>query len=271
MTRTRPATRLDRPSDAPASPGRSPWTHPAHRSPSLGSDSGPPSPTTPPRPGGYAAENVASRAALLRRFLPRNLGGRLRGSSWSSGSGSDVPAAPAAPCARPPSGGPRACARWRPRARRRRRRATPRRARDDRPPARDARRDRARRDSADARLDALSRLYVAKFAEDASSGDRYRRARELVPGSEPRTDGETTGKRFFTKKSFPETRASRYASERARVGGGTTTSTLLFREARELVLGDDGDEALMTSSNVLRRNSVPTTRRKTTRDAKTSF
>ena len=264
MTRTRPATRLDRPRRAPASPRAEPLDSPG-AFPPLGSDSGPPSPTTPPSPRRCFR---ASRAALLRRFLPRNLRGLLRGSSWSSGSGSDVPAA--TPAVRAASEVPRARARVAVRARRRMGR---RRCARVRSPRRGVRRCRAR--APRLRRRALRRALQAVRRQVQGrhpSGARYRRARELVPGGRagcrvlPTDDADSSQKKKRLSR-IPRVESER---ERSRRRWYSTTSTPCSARRASSSSATTVMRLLMTSSNVLRRNSVPTTRRKTTR-RKTSF
>jgi len=231
------------PPDAPASPRAEPLDSPG-AFPTLGSGSGPPSPTTPPSPRRYPAPRAPRSSDDSSRGTS---GGSSGGSSWSSGSGSDVPAAP--PAVRAASeclALVRALSAELEAAKKKADAAS--RAADA--ASRDARRERARRESADARFDALSRLYVAKFKEDTSVIDTDARvvscpARSRVPGPGPARGGETRETRDGGDDF------SRAEKPLPRVGATRTFASAvvyddidaLFREARELVLGENGGKA----------------------------
>ena len=221
------------PPDAPASPRAEPLDSPG-AFPTLGSGSGPPSPTTPPSPRRYPAPRAPRSSDDSSRGTSG--GSSSWSSSWSSGSGSDVPAAP--PAVRAASeclALVRALSAELEAAKKKADAAS----RAALVAARDARRERARRESADARFDALSRLYVAKFKEDTSVIDTDARA---VSCPAPRVPGETNdgGNDFSrTKKPLPRVGATRtFASAVV-----YDDIDALFREARELVLGENGGEA----------------------------
>ena len=218
------------PPDAPASPRAEPLDSPGSF-PTLGSGSGPPSPTTPPSPRRYPAPRAPRSSDDSSRGTS---GGSSAGSSWSSGSGSDVPAAP--PAVRAASeclALVRALSAELEAAKKKALAASL-----------EARRERARRESADARFDALSRLYVAKFKEDTSVIDTDARAvscpapRVRVPGPGPARETRD-GNDDFSRAEKP--------LPLPRVGATRTFASAvvyddidaLFREARELVLGEN--------------------------------
>jgi hypothetical protein len=96
--------------------------------------------------------------------------------------------------------------------------------------SRDARRERARRESADARFDALSRLYVAKFKEDTSVIDTDARAVSCpaprVPGPGPARDARrATGVTIFHARKNRFLFLASERRERSRRRWYTTTST----------------------------------------------
>lgn len=226
------------PPDAPASPRAEPLDSPGAFPPlgSGSSGSGPPSPTTPPSPRRYPAPRAPRSSDDSSR---ETSGGTSWGSSWSSGSGSDVPAAP--PAVRAASeclALVRALAAELEAAKKKGDAA----ARAALAASRDARRERARRDSADARFDALSRLYVAKFKEDTPRViDTDARASSYPAPRAP--DGGNDGGNDFSqkKKAFPLPRVGATRTFASAVVHDDIDA--LFREARELVLGDDGGEA----------------------------
>jgi len=227
------------PPDAPASPRAEPLDSPG-AFPTLGSGSGPPSPTTPPSPRRYPAPRAPRSSDDSSRGTSG--GSSSWSSSWSSGSSSDVPAAP--PAVRAASeclALVRALSAELEAAKKKADAAS----RAALVAARDARRERARRESADARFDALSRLYVAKFKEDTSVIDTDARAVSCpaprVPGPGPARDTRETretrdggNENSRTKKPLPRTFASAVVYD---------DIDALFREARELVLGENGGEA----------------------------
>ena len=225
------------PPDAPASPRAEPLDSPG-AFPPLGSGSGPPSPATPPSPRRYPAPRAPRSSDDSSR-------GTSGGSSWSSGSGSDVPAAP--PAVRAASeclALVRALAAELEAEKKKGDAA----ARAALVAGRDARRERARRESADARFDALSRLYVAKFKEatprviapDARASS-YPAPRAPGPDFSLPTRGETRGggNDFSLKKGLPPVRVG--ATRTYASAAVFDDIDALFREARELVLGDDGE------------------------------
>ena len=99
----------------------------------------------------------------------------------------------------------------------------------------DARRERARREAADVRFDALSRLYVAKFKEevrvdaDTRSGDALGRRRNAT--EPPRGSGALNDEK--KKKKLPAPKAP---APRSFASAVTDDIDAVFREARELFL-----------------------------------
>ena len=211
------------PPDAPASPRAEPLDSPGSF-PTLGSGSGPPSPTTPPSPRRYPAPRAPRSSDDSSRGTS---GGSSAGSSWSSGSGSDVPAAP--PAVRAASeclALVRALSAELEAAKKKALAASL-----------EARRERARRESADARFDALSRLYVAKFKEDTSVIDTDARAGP-GPGTLSRVSPRDGGDDFSrAEKPLPLPRVGATRTFASAVVYDDIDA--LFREARELVLGEN--------------------------------
>ena len=228
------------PPDAPASPRAEPLDSPG-AFPTLGSGSGPPSPTTPPSPRRYPAPRAPRSSDDSSRGTS---GGSSGGSSWSSWSSGSVPAAP--PAVRAASeclALVRALSAELEAAKKKADAAS----RAALAAARDARRERARRESADARFDALSRLYVAKFKEDTSVIDTAIPRAVSCPA--PRVPGP--GPARETRDGGNENSRTKKISPLPRVGATRTFASAvvyddidaLFREARELVLGENGGEA----------------------------
>ena len=101
----------------------------------------------------------------------------------------------------------------------------------------DARRERARREAADVRFDALSRLYVAKFKKevrvdaDTRSGDALGRRRNAT---EPPASGALNDE----KKKLPAPAPAPAPTPRSFASAVTDDIDAVFREARELFLRD---------------------------------
>ena len=99
----------------------------------------------------------------------------------------------------------------------------------------DARRERARREAADVRFDALSRLYVAKFKKevrvdaDTRSGDALGRRRNAT---EPPASGALNDE----KKKLPAPAPAPAPTPRSFASAVTDDIDAVFREARELFL-----------------------------------
>jgi len=251
------------PPDAPASPRAEPLDSPG-RSPLSAAAAA--RPRRPPRrrPGGTPR--------LARRAPPtippaEPPGAPPRAPPGAPGQAATSPPRPP-PCARPPSAS-RWCARCRPSSRRRRRRRSRRRARRAFAASRDARRERARRESADARFDALSRLYVAKFKEDTDTSVIDTDARAVscpaprVPGPGPARDGNDDFSR--AEKNFLFLASER--RERSRRRWYTTTSTPCSARRVSLFSARTSSPRLVMRKTdcVLRRNAVPPTTRRATR------
>ena len=204
---------------APASPTAEP----------LGS--GPPSPTTPPSPRRYPAPRP-----------PLSSGDSSRGtswsssswspSSWSSSSGSSVAGAPPAVRAASETLALVRALADKLEVERKKARAA----------ERDARRERERREAAETRFDALSRLYVARFKEEVVPRDTGAarpiegapiRAREpsnvpTLPRARAERERVRTGKNGRFAPPAP----------RAVASAGSDDIDDIFREARELILAE---------------------------------